>query len=192
MVFEEMNHNNRVGLNPDLRAAVYNTVARLNSNADFTLLVNLLDNANSADESSRVIRAMGHFQKPGIVLDLALQPLIRAQDIGILVESVAKYAGKGSAMTAFDWVVTNIEQLYTKLGKDIGASRRLGQILEAISENIYNEDAISKLESLYEKYPEMLAEHSFVLRSVESVRYNVNWKSAHNKEICTWLNSRKE
>ena len=175
---------------PDLRAAVYQTAAHSSSNpsAAFDQLKAIYLGAREADERERALHALGY--SPAAVpdaLDLALRPEVRAQDVRTLVVTVAGHAGPGAARGTWDWFKANWDGLHAKLGGNAEASRRMGQILEGVASASADPAMLDEVDAVYEAHKDHQAEPGYSQRAKEAIQASAKWVEAHGEAVCSWV-----
>lgn len=186
-LFKDVAKGKSVGLHPDLRSSLYNTIAKVNKKDDMNSMVSLLKSAENADESERIIRALGIFDHGHESLKLSLDPVIKAQDIGILMDSISYHGGNKAAVRLIEWIQGNIESLYVKLGEDTVAGRKLGQIIERSSAHITDTNSMSVLQAIQDDSSHILEDVRYIDRAVENIRSNAKWVADHNDFVCDWI-----
>lgn len=187
-IFKNIASGKKVSLDSDLRSAMYNTVAKTNNKKYMEDMVRLLKSAENADESERIIRALSIFDQGDDVLHLSLESLIRPQDVGILLESFAINQGNAAGMHLLEWLQDNhMNMLFTKLGSDTGAGRKLARMLERISAHINDERAIDIYKSIPEKFADIFVDEMPINRAIEAVQSNSRWVKTHGQFVCEWI-----
>jgi len=135
-------------IDPDLRAAVYQTASRASADPSttFNQLKEIYVSSKAADERDRALRALGY--SPIAIpeaLEFAIGPNVRAQDVRTLVVTASLCGGgdsRNTSRSAWEWFKSNWDRLHAKLGGDGEASRRMGQILEGVASGLIERDAI--------------------------------------------------
>ena len=186
-IFKDIVRSKGVSLDSDLRSAMYNTVAKMNNKKYMQDMVRLLESAENADESERLIRALSIFDQGNDVLDLALKALIRPQDVGILLESFAVNQGNAAAVHLLEWMQENMDALYTKLGSDTGAARKIARVLERISAHINDEKALDMYTSISVEFSDIFIDQLPINRALETIQSNSHWVKTHGDFVCNWI-----
>ena len=189
-IFADISTGKDVTLHPNLRSSVYNAVAKTNNKKTMGLLIQMLESAENADESQRIMKALALFDQGDSVLNLALAPAIKSQDVGILIESIASSGGDKAAVRAMQWMQKNIRQLFEKLGGDTVAGRKIGQMIERSAAHIKDTSAIRIFSSIQESNLDVLDDQKYIGRAIESVNSNTKWVELHDKFICDWIGAK--
>jgi len=100
---------------------------------------------------------------------------------------MGQHGEDGSAGKILEWISANLGALFQKLGNDIGASRRLGQIIEAVSAEANDQKSLDVVNEIYENDQVVLEDHTVLDRCLESIQKNLKWISMHDKDICQYL-----
>jgi len=186
-MFKSLADSKAVSIDSDLRSAMYNTVANTNNKKYMESMLKLLESAANADESERIIRALSIFDHGNDVLDLSLNPIIRPQDVGILLESYTVNQGNTAGVHLLEWLQENMDALYSKLGSDTGAARKIARVLERISAHINEEKAIDIYKSVAMKFPNIFVDQMPINRAIEAIQSNSHWVSTHGEFVCDWI-----
>jgi puromycin-sensitive aminopeptidase len=186
-IFKKIVSSKSVSLDSDLRSAMYNTVAKTNNKKYMQDMLRLLESAANADESERIIRALSIFDQGNDVLDLSLKPLIRPQDVGILLESYAVNQGNVAAVHLLEWLQENMNELYTKLGSDTGAARKIARVLERISAHISEEKAFDMYKTISNDFSNIFVDQMPINRAIEAIQSNSHWVKTHGDFLCDWI-----
>lgn len=186
-LFKDFAKGKSLDLHPDLRSSLYNTIAKVNKKDDMSTMVSLLKSAENADESERIIRALGIFDHGHDILKLSLDPAVKAQDIGILMDSISFHGGNKAAVKLIEWMQGNIGSLYEKLGQDTVAGRKLGQIIERAAAHIKDTETMSVLRAIQDESSDILEDVRYIDRAIESIRSNAKWVADHSDFVCDWI-----
>ena len=178
-------------LRPDLRASLYESAAQYSYKKDpeaaFEKIKSLYLEAEEADERDRTLRALGH--SPLAVpaaLEFALTADVKAQDVPTLVVTSALEGSQESLRGAWDWFVAHWEELHAKLGGDDEASRRMGQVMEAIGSGFSEAAVVEEVDAVYAAHAAVQSEPGYAARAKESIVANAKWVELHGETVCDW------
>lgn len=183
-LFRDIVAGKSTSIDADMRSPLFITVAK--SNHKFDDMIELLKQSKNPDESERLMVALGYYSNSKQVLDLALESFIKPQDMGTLILSVAKNSGDNAPSEALSWIKENQERIYEKLGTDLGASRKIGQLIERISDSIYDAKAL-KMVLEFKDNQDLISDISYITRAEATIRSNMAWQKNHGTSVCKWI-----
>ena len=183
-LFQDIVAGKSTAIDADMRSPLFITVAK--SNHKFHDMINLLKQSKNPDECERIMVALGYYRDSKQVLDLALESFIKPQDMGTLILSVAKNGGDNAPSEALSWIKDNQERIYEKLGTDLGASRKIGQLIERISASIYDAKALQMVLDFMDNQ-DLISDTSYIERAEATIRSNMAWQENHGTSVCKWI-----
>ena len=156
-------------IDPSSYFFIMNQVMRSGSQDALDKAVKTLQTTNDASLKVEILKAIPYFPNQTHILELALSPSIRGQDVLGLIGRTGRTPSTGLRCT--EWVAENFEQLSAKVGSSLGSG------LESVCISfVTDERAISALEKIAEASPESLT-------NVENAIAKVRQNRASIKEI---------
>lgn len=183
-LFQDIVAGKSTSIDADMRSPLFITIAK--SNHKFEEMLELFKDSKNPDESERLMVALGYYGDSKKVLDLALESLIKPQDMGTLILSVARNGGDKSPLETLSWIKENQELIYEKLGTDLGASRKIGQLIERVSASIYDAKAL-KMVLEFKANEDLISDASYITRAEATIRSNMAWQNNHGSVVCKWI-----
>lgn len=117
-LFKDM--NNPSDINPDLRAVVYNAVARQGDLEDFERLLNIYKSTKSAQERVNLVSAITNFKDESInlrVLEIIKTDSVRLQEVSYWIAYM--FRNRHAKDITWEWLKINWDWLIDKFGTDI-------------------------------------------------------------------------
>ncbi|HXV27276.1 MAG TPA: M1 family metallopeptidase [Candidatus Paceibacterota bacterium] len=174
-------------LNPNLRAAVYATVAKQNLWSDLHIFQQLYGSATLQEERVRLLNAMGRFTDRGIlakVLEFAFDPRqVRSGDFIYVLAGMGTHAqGRRSA---WEFITANWEQVSERYSG--GGLKMLGRIIELPISGFNRDEDAGAVERFFAEHPAPSATRA-IAESLERIRTRAAWYRRDRTVISEFLN----
>lgn len=181
------NMNKPEDLNPDIRAVVYGTIARIGGKAEFDKLVALHNNCTHSEERVTLSGALTGFKQPELIdraLAMITTDVVRLQDASYWI--AYSFMNRHARLKTWGWLITNWQWLSTNLGTDLSFSRM----------PIYASRGFSDKDFLptFKKFFAMHMSPAFerpVKQAIEIIEWQATWKERDNDKLKEYLSSNR-
>lgn len=176
-------------INPNLRAAIYNTVARLGGIETYEKLYHIYTHPNSVEEKIAALRALGRFEQEEIldkVTALLLQTnIVKSQDIYIPMQGMR--AHKRGVEKLWSWFTANWDGIYQLLPPGLSM---LGSVVTIASSGFTKENQKEEVRSFFED-KNTKGFDSNLAQSLDMITAKANWATRDASKIKEWLKEGK-
>jgi puromycin-sensitive aminopeptidase len=175
---------NDKGLDPDLRAVVYNLVAENGEKAEFQSLMDLYKQTDFQQERDRIIRALALFKDQKILLkslEFAMSDQVRSQD-AIFALSAISHNPKGRNL-AWEFIQEHWKEIKERYA---GAHFLLPRLIESLNTFTTLKKA-KEIEAFFKKNPAPEAQRT-ILQVLEKIESNAAWLKRDKEKIAKFLN----
>ena len=177
--------NNRMirPIDKDIRAVVYDTVARNGKEKDWNNMLNLYKRESLEEEKDRISRAMALFKDKKLItktLDFAMAKEVRDQDRPFIIAVLLQ--NKESRDIAYKFIKKNWKLILEKYGSGLSLIQKLIYPLE----NFNKEKNLKDLQKFFKQNVAPGADRT-LLQTYEKITSNIAWFSADKKSINNWL-----
>lgn len=175
-------------INPNLRSAVYNIVARQGVAQTFVSLTTLHANAGLQEEKARLLRALGQFRDPSII-DLVLAytfdtDSVRAGDVIYALSAMGSHpAGRRAAWA---YLVNNWDMINERYSG--GGLKMLGHIIDYICGGFASSADADTVEKFFAGHPAPSASRA-IAESLERIRIRAAWYRRDESDISKALSA---
>lgn len=173
-------------LNPDLRAIVYTTKARLGGDKEYEKLLSMYKKTKSSDEKLSLTSALTSFEQPQLrykALDLIKSDTVRLQDVAYWIAYI--FTNRHARADAWQWLKENWDWLKKTNGTDLSFSRM--PIYAA--RNFANEDYLEDYKRFFTDRMEPMLERTYQ-QGLEIIETNVAWRKRDADTALDWFRSR--
>ncbi len=172
-------------LDPNLRGAVYGTVAAHGDRKTYDQLMTIFKNSTLQEEKVRVLRSLTRFRDKAIVADIlkfALSDGVRSQDRYVLLGGFGSNAAAREQAWEFlkhEW--KTVTSFFS--GGNLGMMTR---IVEGATQGFRAESHAKDVESFFKTHPVKGAQRA-VNQSLEVIRANARWTARDRADLTGWL-----
>ncbi|KAG7193103.1 Aminopeptidase 2 mitochondrial [Scheffersomyces spartinae] len=172
-------------VNPNIRAAIFNTVARTGDSETYDQLYKIYTNPESIEEKLDALRSLGRFSDPEIlnkVAGLLLQTdIIKPQDIYIPMQGMRTH--KTGVEKLWDWLLVNWDAIYKLLPPGLSM---LGSVVIISTSGFTKPEQKKAVEEFFgtkdtKGYDQGLAQ------SLDIISSKISWSSRDSDVIAKWL-----
>jgi len=169
---------------PDIRAAVYGSVAAMGREEDYNAMVKLHSEADSHEEKERIARSgLAAFPSPALLakaLEFSLSPAVRAQDSVHMIGSIARArAGRDLCWQFF-------KDNFTLLKARYASGFLLSHLVKSCTERFLTEARAQEVEQYFAEHPLPGSERN-VAQSVETIRLSAAWLARDHQDIANFF-----
>lgn len=176
-------------IDPDIRAAVYSTVALHGGIEEYQLCMNLWRASELQEEKNRLTVALGYFKDPRLAqrtLDLSISPEVRAQDTRIVQAGVL--ANPAASEVTWEWTKKHWGLLYERFSH---TGSLFNFIVLGLFGHFNDESKLKEVTVFFRKNKDKKkgAERALA-QALEDVQGRLIWRKKAQKEIVAFLKSR--
>ncbi|KAG2732353.1 hypothetical protein G9P44_004770 [Scheffersomyces stipitis] len=172
-------------INPNLRATIFNVVAKLGDEHTFESLLNIYKNPQSNEEKIAALRSFGRFTKPEIldkVTALLLQTdIVKQQDIYIPMQGLR--AHKLGVEKLWAWLTENWDKVYEILPPGLSM---LGSVVTIATSGFTKKEQRDAVEKFFATKNTKGFDQGLA-RSLDIIASKGNWASRDGQVISEWL-----
>ncbi|ABN67768.2 alanine/arginine aminopeptidase [Scheffersomyces stipitis CBS 6054] len=172
-------------INPNLRATIFNVVAKLGDEHTFEQLLNIYKNPQSNEEKIAALRSFGRFTKPEIldkVTALLLQTdIVKQQDIYIPMQGLR--AHKLGVEKLWAWLTENWDKVYEILPPGLSM---LGSVVTIATSGFTKKEQRDAVEKFFATKNTKGFDQGLA-RSLDIIASKGNWASRDGQVISEWL-----
>ncbi|MBI3319681.1 MAG: M1 family metallopeptidase [Candidatus Omnitrophica bacterium] len=172
-------------LSPDIRGAVYATVAEHGETLDYEALMTVYHGSDLQEEQVRVLRALTRFRRRELIrqaLDLGLSAQVRKQDAYLLL------AGFGSNPVgrplAWPFIKAHWPAITSRYSN--GGLGLLVRIIEGATSQLTTPAALRDVRKFFATHPVPGTERA-MKRSLETIQATIRWAGRDHTNITRWL-----
>ncbi|RLV94280.1 Aminopeptidase 2 [Spathaspora sp. JA1] len=183
--FADFIAGDKKAIHPNLRATIFNVVAKSGDLTTFDQLFNIYRNPQSIEEKIAALRSLGRFENPEVmdkVTSLLLQTdIIKQQDIYIPMQGLR--AHKAGIEKLWAWLTVNWDRVYELLPPGLSM---LGSIVTLATSGFTREEQKNEVEKFFSTkntkgYDQGLAQ------SLDIITAKGKWASRDAEVISKWL-----
>lgn len=175
-------------IDPDIRATVYGTAARLGGEKEFNELLSLYKASLSSDEKLSLTAAMTSFEDTRLherVLELLLDGTVRMQDVGYWI--AYSFMNRHSRMLTWEWLQKNWPWLKKNMGSDLSFHRM--PIYAA--RQFATKELETAYTSFFTEHMEPALQRSYV-QGLEMVQTNISWRERDSEQAVNWFKAQQK
>lgn len=172
-------------VNPNLRAAIFNCVAKSGSGETFDQLYHIYTNPASVEEKLAALRSLGRFEDSALLdktAALLLQTdIIKPQDIYMPMQGMRTH--RGGVEKLWQWASTNWDSIYKLLPPGLSM---LGLVVTISTAGFTKQEQKAEVEKFFadkntKGYDQGLAQ------SLDMITAKYNWASRDTTSVAEWL-----
>lgn len=187
--FDAYINGEKSAINPNLRAAVFNTVARLGDMAAFDRLYHIYTHPTSVEEKIAALRAFGRFENDAIldkVTSLLLQTkIVKSQDIYIPMQGMRVH--RKGVEKLWKWITTNWDAVYELLPPGLSM---LGSVVTLTSSGFTQEAQKEEVKKFFDNKNTKGFDCNLA-QLLDMITAKTNWASRDSSKIKAWLQKGK-
>lgn len=176
-------------INPNIKAAVFNTVARLGGIETYEKIYKIYTNPASVEEKIAALRALGRFESEEIldkVTALLLQTdIVKSQDVYIPMQGMR--AHRLGVEKLWAWFTANWDAIYKLLPPGLSM---LGSVVTLASSGFTQEKQKEEVKKFFEGVNTKGFE-SNLAQSLDMITSKANWATRDSEDIKSWLKENK-
>lgn len=184
-VFGAYVDGDKTAINPNLRAAIYNTIARLGGEQCYDKLYHIYTHPSSVEEKIAALRALGRFESESIldkVTGLLLNgDIVKSQDIYIPMQGMR--AHRLGVEKLWSWFTNNWDAIYNLLPPGLSM---LGSVVTLASSGFTQESQKQEVKKFFET-KNTKGFDSNLAQSLDMITAKANWASRDSAKIKSWL-----
>lgn len=187
--FAEFVGGNRKAFNPNLRAPIFNTVAKTGDMAVYEQLFAIYSEPQSIEEKLAALQAMGRFRDPAVLKKLTSillgGEIIKPQDVFIPLRGLASH--RVGCETLWEWLTTKWADIYEEFPY---SGTMLKSIVIICTSGFTSREWIAKINAFFEGkdtkgYDKGLAQ------ALDTVKAKTNWVERDLVVVQKWLAEKK-
>lgn len=174
-------------LEPDTRLLVYRLAIAGGGSTVWNTLKQLYIQTSDATEKDNLLRALTFATDPQVIqqtLQLALDPVVRPQDMATVVVGVAAKGGV-SLQQSWAFLQSNYSQIQGRLGSTPDSERTMGRMTQGVGSYFATQSAIDELNAFSLQHPEL--ESRYFENAIASVQSSMDWLQHNANASCEWL-----
>lgn len=183
--FEAFVAGDQKAINPNLRSAIFNVVAKTGGQAEFDKLFKIYNNPNSVEEKISALRALGRFEDQAVldtVTSLLLKSdVVKAQDIYIPMQGMR--AHKAGINKLWQWFTVKWDEIYELLPPGLSM---LGSVVTLASSGFTKEEQKEEVKKFFEGKNTKGFDQSLA-QSLDMITTKTNWATRDLSKISGWL-----
>lgn len=171
-------------IHPNLRATIFNSVAKDGGEAEYKELLKIYKSPQSMDEKIAALRSLGRFEDPTIlskVLAHLLDGTVRSQDIYIPMQGMR--AHKVGIETLYGWMKEQWDTLVKLLPPGLSM---LGSVVQLCTSGFTSMEQYAKIEEFF-KDKNTKGFDQGLAQSLETIKSKSNWVSRDGEDVIAWL-----
>lgn len=171
-------------INPNLKACIFNTVAKTGGEKEFEELLSIYKNPQSMDEKIIALRSFGKFTNTDIlnkVLKFLLDGTIRLQDMYIPMQGMR--SNKIGIEILFSWLKSNWDELFKLLPPGLSM---LGSIVQVSTTGFTKMEQYKEVEEFF-KTKDTKGFDKGLAQSLEIIKSKANWIARDGDDVSKWL-----
>lgn len=176
-------------INPNLRSAIYSTVARLGDESTYEKLYHIYTHPASVEEKIAALRALGRFEDEAIldkVTGLLLKTdIVKSQDIYIPMQGMR--AHRKGIEKLWSWFTANWDAIYKLLPPGLSM---LGSVVMLASSGFTQENQKKDVSKFFDG-KETKGFDSNLAQSLDMITAKINWANRDTSKIEQWLKEGK-
>lgn len=184
-VFNKSVAGDKSAINPNIRAPVFNTVARLGGMDDYEKLYHIYTHPQSMEEKIDALRAFGRFENETVLdkfMGLLLQTnIVKLQDIYIPMQGMR--AHRLGVEKLWEWLKTNWDALQVMLPPGLSM---LGSVVTLSSSGFTQESQKQEVKAFFDG-KNLKGFDSNVAQALDLITSKANWASRDAAHIRLWL-----
>jgi puromycin-sensitive aminopeptidase len=173
---------------PDIRGAVYATVAAHGGDAEYNQLLRIYQATDLQEERVRVLRALTAFRQPSLIrraLELAISGDVRKQDAYIVLGGFS--ANPVGRPLAWDFVKAHWTELVARYGD--GGLNLMNRIIEGATAGFTSAEALRDVRQFFRAHPVPGAERT-MRQALEVIQATGRWARRDAADLRRWLRAR--
>ncbi len=178
-VRSRFNNRLKVPIYPDIRAIIYQTIAKHGGAKEFDTLLKMHNKSDSSEERLALASALTDFKQPELIsraLDLITSDSVRLQDVAYWVSY--NFANRYAKELSWRWLKTHWAWLERNLGSDLSFSRMPNYVARGISDLAFLKD----FEEFFNKHLTPSFKRPFN-QAVETIVWQALWKERDAKKV---------
>jgi len=172
-------------LAPDIRVAVYTTVAEHGADAEYDALLKIYSGTDLQEERVRVLRALTRFRRPEIVrraLDFALSEHVRRQDAYVILSG---FGGNPIGRPlAWEFIKRHWSELTTRYSD--GGLGLMTRVIEGSTTGFSTSAALKDVQQFFKTHRAPGTERT-IKQSLETITATIRWAKRDTADIRGWL-----
>lgn len=175
--------DHKAAINPDLRAIVYATAARLGGKKEFDELWSLYEQTQSSDEKLSIAAAMTSFVQPELhtaVLNLLKAEKVKFQDVPYWI--AYSLANRHSKLETWKWLQKNWLWMKKNMGTDLSFSRFPVYVARTVAED----NLLDEYQTFFTAHMEPIIARAYA-QGLEIIQTNVSWRKRDAQAAAMWF-----
>jgi len=177
----------KAALSADLRHAVYSTVLKHGTVADYEQMLKLYRASDLQEEKVRILNSLGSVSDSGLIqrtLDFALGSEVRSQDsVSVIASVTGSVEGRQLAWNF-------VQAQWTELHSRYSSGFLLARLIKSTTENFCTEQHVKEIESFFKDHPAPGAERT-IQQCLENIRLNINQLNRDKEPVQSYLSAFK-
>lgn len=172
-------------LDPNLRGAVYGTVAAHGDKKTYAQLMALFEKSTLQEEKVRVLRSLTRFRDKAVAaeaLKFSLSDGVRSQDRYVILGGFGSNAA--CRLQAWEFIKREWRAVTAFFGG--GNLGMLSRIIEGATQGFHTEGDAKDVETFFKTHPIKGGQRS-IQQSLEVVRANARWMARDRADLAAWL-----
>jgi aminopeptidase 2 len=166
-------------IDPDLRGAVFSTVARLGSEKEYDKLLKLHNESTMSEERNSLVAALNAFKQPTLIkksLSQIKSDNVRLQDITYWI--AYSFMNRFARRYTWEWLKDNWEWLDKNMGNDLSFYRMPVYAARSFTEDKF----IDEFKDFFKPLMSPAMERSYK-QGIEILEYQTAWRNRSIKEV---------
>jgi aminopeptidase N len=177
-----------IDIDPDLRGAVFGTVARLGDEKDFNKLLALHNTSSLSEERTTLAAALTGFRQPELIkrsLEVITSSDVRLQDVPYWI--AYSFLNRYAKDQTWEWVKEHWDWLHENLGTDLSFFRMPIYVARVFSDKSF----LKEYKTFFEPKLSPALERSYK-QGIEMLEWQSAWKQRDLKEIRTYFSNQQD
>jgi aminopeptidase 2 len=182
--FQKYISGDKKAIHPNLRASVFNTVARIGGEKEYEEIYKIYLDPVSVDEKITALRTLGRFEDSKLIertLGYLFDDTVRSQDIYIPMQGLR--AHKAGIEALWTWVQTNWDEIARRLPPGLSM---LGSVVKIATSGFSSEDKIEEIQKFFASKSTKGFDQGLA-QSLDTIKSKATWVKKDHANINEWL-----
>lgn len=171
-------------IHPNLRASVFNTVARNGDEKEYDEIFKIYNNPVSVDEKITALRSLGRFENPKLIqrtLGYLFDGTVRSQDIYIPMQGLRTH--KAGIEALWSWVQNNWDEVTKRLPPGLSM---LGSVVSITTSGFTSESRIQEINQFFATKSTKGFDQGLA-QSLDTIKSKASWVKRDSDDVNKWL-----
>lgn len=182
--FEKYTSGDRTAIHPNLRASIFNAVARKSREADYEAIFKIYNTPVSNDEKITALRTLGRFEDEKLIqrtLGYLFDGTVRSQDIYIPLQGLR--AHKVGIEATWTWAQENWDEITRRLPPGLSM---LGSVVGISTSGFTTFEKAQEIKSFFATKSTKGFDQGLA-QSLDTIKSKAAWVNRDNEKVNEWL-----